>query len=88
MGNRRRCGLGHMGVILVYIWMFPKIGGFPPNHPWINRVSIINHPFWGVSYFWKHPYRNRDLYILVDYRMHKVLLDMLRHNNLERQIWR
>ena len=31
-------------------WVFPKIGGFPPNHPWINGFSIINHPFWGALY--------------------------------------
>ncbi len=23
--------------------------GKPPNHPFVHRVSIINHPFWGVS---------------------------------------
>ena len=29
-------------------WMFPKMVGFPPNHPiWIG-FSIINHPFWGT----------------------------------------
>ena len=23
------------------------------------RFSIINHPFWGTPYFWKHPYYNK-----------------------------
>ena len=30
------------------IWMFPKIVGFPPNHPILIGFSIINHPFWGT----------------------------------------
>ena len=25
-----------------------------------NRVSTINHPFWGTPNFWKHPYRKKD----------------------------
>ena len=34
------------------IWMFPKIGGFSPNHPLKNRVfHEINHPFWGIPIF-------------------------------------
>ena len=32
------------------IWVFPKIG-VPPNYPLKNRVSIINHPFWGTPIF-------------------------------------
>ena len=38
-----------------YIWMFPKIVGFPPKHPLKNRGFPIffNHPFWGFyPYFW------------------------------------
>ena len=31
------------------IWVFPKIM-VPPNH-FLNRVSIINHPFWGTTIF-------------------------------------
>ena len=36
-------------------WVFPKNRGTPKS--WILiGVSIINHPFWGVSpSFWKHP---------------------------------
>ena len=37
------------------IWMFPKIGVGPPNHPFLIGFSIVNHPFWVFSiYFWKH----------------------------------
>ena len=36
--------------------MFPKIM-VPPNHPLKMRFSIINHPFLGYPYFWKHPYK-------------------------------
>ena len=36
------------------IWMFPKIMGTPKSSILI-RFSIINHPFWGYPYFWKHP---------------------------------
>ena len=28
----------------------------PPNHPFLIRFSIINHPFLGYPYFWKPPY--------------------------------
>ena len=34
--------------------MFPKIM-VPPNHPILIGFSIINHPFFGYPYFWKHP---------------------------------
>ena len=42
----------------------PNIGVFAPQIMNANRglgISIINHPFWGVSpYFWKHPYANHQ----------------------------
>ena len=42
---------------LQYIWMFPKIGMGPPNHPILNRFfHYFHHPFWGIPIFWKHPY--------------------------------
>ena len=41
------------------IWVFPKIGY--PQIIHFNRVSIINHPFWGVSYFWKHPSQSASI---------------------------
>ena len=31
---------------LLFIWVFPKIMGKPPNHPILLGFSIINHPFW------------------------------------------
>ena len=32
------------------IWVFPKIVGFPPNHPMFNRVfPYFHHPFWGKN---------------------------------------
>ena len=33
------------------IWVFPKIGVGPPNHPILIGFSIINHPFWGTTIF-------------------------------------
>ena len=39
-----------------YIWMFPKIVGFPPKHPLKNRgFPYFSHPFWGVSVFLETP---------------------------------
>ena len=36
---------------IIPIWLFPKIGGFPPKSSiWIG-FSIINHPFWGTPIF-------------------------------------
>ena len=34
------------------------MGFFPPNHPLKHRVfHYFHHPFWGISDFWKHPYK-------------------------------
>ena len=42
----------------LYIWVFPKIGVFTPNHDFNRVFHYFHHPFWGFShYFWKHPYR-------------------------------
>ena len=30
-------------------------GGIPKSSILIG-ISIVNHPFWGYHYFWKHPY--------------------------------
>ena len=40
------------------IWMFPKIGGFPPKSSHFKKVfHNFHHPFWGIyPYFWKHPF--------------------------------
>jgi len=38
-----------MGLMTMwYIWMFPKIVGFPPKSSILREFSIINHPFWGT----------------------------------------
>ena len=39
------------------IWKFPR-RGVPPNHPVyiiFIRISIINHPFWGIPMAWESP---------------------------------
>ena len=43
-----------------HIWMFPKIVGFTPKSSISIGVSIINHPFWGIHYFWKHLSDRKD----------------------------
>ena len=58
MGNRR-CGLGHMRFILVYIYIFLDVSensGFSPQiiHGLIG-FSIIDHPFWGTPIFGNTP---------------------------------
>ena len=54
-------GIGIWGVFFVAIWLFPKIGGFPLNHPFVHRVPsmIFTIHFWGTHYFWSstHPLR-------------------------------
>ena len=35
----------------IYIWMFPKIVGFPPKSSIFIEFSIINHLFWGTTIF-------------------------------------
>ena len=30
--------------------------GIYPQIIHFNKFSIINHPFWGIPIFWKHPY--------------------------------
>ena len=40
--------------------MFPKIVGFSPQIIYLKiGFSIINHPFWGIPNFWKHPYHQQ-----------------------------
>ncbi len=46
-------------LVVWWIWVFPKIGVGPSNHPFVHRVfHYFHHPFWGVKhpYIWKHPY--------------------------------
>ena len=41
---------------MVYIWMFPKIVGFPPKSSILIGVfHYFHHPFWGVSLFLDTP---------------------------------
>ncbi len=44
----------------IITWVFPKRGGFTPQiiHLLIG-FSLINHPFWGTTIFWKHPHTLR-----------------------------
>ena len=35
-----------MSISPLFIWRFPEIG-VPPNHPFIDGFSSMNHPFWG-----------------------------------------
>ena len=49
-------GWGYVS-LLQGIWMFPKIGFFPPKSSLLMGVfHYIHHPFLGYPYFWKHPY--------------------------------
>ena len=36
--------------MVVDIWRFPEIV-VPPNHPFIDGISLINHPFCGTPIF-------------------------------------
>ena len=48
----------------ILIWGVSKNHGTPKSSILIGfstRFSIINHPFWGYPYFWKHPYISRNL---------------------------
>jgi hypothetical protein len=38
----------------LYILRFPEIG-VPPNHPFIDGLSIINHPYLGYPPFMETP---------------------------------
>ena len=42
------------------IWRFPKMGvpGVPLNHPFIDGLSIINHPFGDILHLWKPSYHH------------------------------
>ncbi len=56
--NHGSQSLSHLQPCKVYkIWVFPKIGVGPPKLSILIGSSIINHPFSGYPYFWKHPYR-------------------------------
>ena len=40
----------------ISLYMGVSQNSFPPNHPFLIGFSIINHPFWGYPYCWKHPW--------------------------------
>ena len=42
--------------IQFHIWVFPKIGVVPPNHPMFNRVFHYKPSILGYPYFWKQPF--------------------------------
>ena len=47
-GGQIQCiSFGNMGV---------SLNGGTPKSSIFRGISIINHPFWGTPYFWKHPY--------------------------------
>ena len=48
------------------MWVFARIV-VPPNHPILIGISIINHPFWGYPYFWKHPCKFQLISTLFDW---------------------
>ena len=39
-----------------YIWVFPKMVGFPPKPSNLNRDFHYKSSILGYHYFWKHPY--------------------------------
>ena len=42
------------------IWVFPRIGVGPPNHPYLYRVFHYKPSILGYPYFWKHPFYNKE----------------------------
>ena len=59
------------------IWMFPKIGFFPPKSSIIKGFSIINHPFWGTPIF-GNTHMWRDVVLISWSLANKKLPDDLR----------
>ena len=56
--------------------MFPRIGGYPPKSSIFIGCSIINHPFWGYPYFWKHSYTIDGVLLVLDQlinRLHPII---------------
>ena len=59
----QRLGLAVIGVVQVITSCFhmgvePKIGGNPPNHPFVHwGFHYFHHPVWVVFliFFWQHP---------------------------------
>ena len=51
--------------LMKWIWVFPKIVGFPPKSSILIGFSIINHPVWGYLYFWKQPFLFQNRHLLL-----------------------
>ena len=58
---KKREGQDGWNRFLLTTWMFLKIVGFPPNHPWINRVFHYKPFILGYRYFWKYPHAIKSL---------------------------
>ena len=55
--KKKRWLFGILSVPVGYIWVLPKIVGFPPKSSIFNRVFHFKPIHFGVfPYFWKHPY--------------------------------
>ena len=39
-----------------HIWVFPKIGGKPPQMDGLQWKTLLKSMIWGYPYFCKHPY--------------------------------
>ena len=50
-------------MIDLFIWVFPKIGGKPPQNGWfISWKTLLKWMIWGAHpYFWKHSYNEFNL---------------------------
>ena len=58
------------------IWVFPKIGVVPPNHPFVHRVFHYKPSILGYPYFWKHPYM-----MVISYTTCKRIGEMASHSH-------
>ena len=64
------------------VWVFPKIGVFPPQIIHFDRdFHYFHHPFLGYPYFWKHPHRD-SLHVWRFGKSHTAHRTL--HNNLFR----
>ena len=52
-------------MFFAYIWVFPKIVGFHPKSSISFRVFHYKPSILGYPYFWKHPYGDYLLFIIL-----------------------
>ena len=67
--------LFHTQIKTSCLWWFPKIG-LPPDHPFIDGFSLINHPFW-VPAFMETPVYvifSFDPFFNISFKMFQVYL--------------